>query len=139
MMQMTEHRPGAHHYVRRVAETELTIDDTVYRSSLILGARLLHSDWPVSQLDQLQEATVAPLLEHQPELVLIGCGLRPGLLPPRIQRLFLERGIGLECMSLAAACRTFNILMSENRRAIAGLILPTAPGSRQPSGDIPHD
>lgn len=122
-MQLTEHRPGSYHYVRRVTEHELTIDDASYQSSLVLGARLLIENWPVSGMHDLSESTVAPLLEHSPELVLIGCGDRAGFPSPQIQSLFLGRGIGLECMTLAAACRTFNILMSENRRAIAGLIL----------------
>lgn len=123
-MQLTEHRPGPYHYIRRIAADELTIDTTTYRSSLILGARLLVADWPVTDLDELDEASIAPLLEHDPELVILGHGERACFPEPRIQRLFLERGIGLESMTLAAAGRTFNILMSENRRAIAGLILP---------------
>lgn len=123
-MQLTEHRPGQYHFIRRVGEHELTIDESIHRSSLILGARLLIDDWPVHMLEDLDEATVAPLLNHGPELVILGHGVRPGFPDSGIQRLFLERGIGLETMTLAAACRTFNILMSENRRAIAGLILP---------------
>jgi uncharacterized protein len=123
-MQLTEHRPGAYHYIRRVGADELTIDTTTHRSSLILGARLLVEDWPVTDLNELDEANIAPLLEHDPELVILGHGERACFPDPRIQRLFLERGVGLESMTLAAACRTFNILMSENRRAIAGLILP---------------
>lgn len=127
-MQLTEHRPGRYHFIRRAGEHELTIDETTHRSSLILGARLLIEDWPVRALRDLDENTVAPLLEHAPELVIIGHGARPGFPAPEVQRLFLQRGVGLETMTLAAACRTFNILMSENRRAIAGLILPPAEG-----------
>lgn len=123
-MQLTEHRPGQYHYIRRVSEQELTIDETTHRNSLILGARLLIEDWPVRALADLDETTVAPLLELTPEVVIIGHGARPGFPAPGVQRLFLERGIGLESMTLAAACRTFNVLMSENRRAVAGLILP---------------
>lgn len=125
-MQLTEHRPGQYHFIRRVGEHELTVDESVHRSSLILGARLLIDDWPVHHLKDLDATTVEPLLEHAPELVILGHGARPGFPAPGVQRLFLERGIGLETMTLAAACRTFNVLMSENRRAIAGLILPAA-------------
>lgn len=126
MLQLTEHRPGAHHFVRRVGDHEIIINDTSYCNSLVLGARLLIDDWPVRGLSDLNEVTVGPLLEHAPELVVIGSGQRAGFPTPRIQHLFLQRGIGLECMSLPAACRTFNVLMSENRRAVAGLILPSA-------------
>ncbi len=127
-MQLTEHRPGRHHHIRRVAETEVTIDEVVHRRSLIVGAHLKIEDWPVRDLSDLDPATIAPLVEHQPELVVVGQGTRPSFPAPEVQRLFLERGIGLEVMTLSAACRTFNILMSENRRAIAGLILPGSEG-----------
>ena len=59
-----------------------------------------------------------------PELVILGFGQTQHFPSIEIQREFLKNGIGLECMNLAAACRTFNVLMSENRRALAGLILP---------------
>lgn len=123
MLQMTEHKPGQHHFIRAVRADGLVVDDQHHSASLIIGARLLHTEWPVHSLSDLNETTIAPLLEHQPELVVIGCGERPGFPGLDLQRLFVERGVGIECMSLSAACRTFNILMSENRRAVAGLIL----------------
>lgn len=128
MLQLTEQRPGPYHFIHQVAAHQITIDDRCYRSSLILGARLLVENWPVGSVPDLDPARIQPLLEHDPELVLIGCGDRPHFPSPQIQSLFLKRGIGLECMTLAAACRTFNLLMSENRRAVAGLILPVSDG-----------
>ncbi|MGY6555966.1 MAG: Mth938-like domain-containing protein [Wenzhouxiangella sp.] len=136
MMQLTEQRPGAYHYIRRVAADQLIIDDRSYQSSLILGARLLIEDWPVGSLADLDAERIEPLLAHQPELVLLGHGDRPSFLSPQLQSLFLARGIGLECMTLAAACRTFNVLMSENRRAVAGLILPSSDSPRPQAGQI---
>lgn len=126
MMQLTEHRPGQYHHIRKVLPDGIVIDDLHLASSVIVGARLLHPHWPVTGLADLNTDTVAPLLEHEPELVIIGCGQRPMFPDPGVQRLFLERGIGLECMTLAAACRTFNVLMSENRRAVAGLIIESS-------------
>ncbi len=123
MMQLTEHKPGNYHAVRSASSSQIVIDDQRFSTSLIVGARLLETGWPVQDLADLTETTIAPLLEHQPELVVLGCGEQGRFPSADIQRLFFKRGIGLECMSLTAACRTFNVLMSENRRAIAGLIL----------------
>ncbi|MCC5866617.1 MAG: Mth938-like domain-containing protein [Wenzhouxiangella sp.] len=122
-MQLTEHRPGDHHIVNRVDADAIWINQARHQRSLILGARLLIPDWPVTRLDELDNAAVQPLIHHQPELVLIGIGERQQFPAPAIQRAFLENGIGLECMTLAAAGRTFNVLMSENRRVVAGFIL----------------
>ncbi len=123
-MQLTEHKPGNHHVIRRVENHRITVDQTALESSFIVGARLLQPDWPVATLDELDETQCVPLLSHQPEVVLIGFGERQSLFPPSLQSIFHRQGIGVECMTLAAAARTFNILMSENRRALAAMILP---------------
>jgi uncharacterized protein len=123
-VQLTEHLPGDHHVIRSVDRTGIVVDAEHYSSSLIVGARLLIDDWPVRHLEDLDDERIAALIEHGPEVVILGIGERQHIATPELQRDFYRRGIGLECMTLAAACRTFNVLMSENRRAIAGLILP---------------
>ncbi len=127
-MQLTENKPGSWHTIRRVDDDGVLIDQTLYRDSLIVGARLLNENWPVQSFDDLTTDTIAPLLEHKPEVVILGFGLTQHFPSIDIQREFMKNGIGLECMNLAAACRTFNVLMSENRRALAGLILPLYSG-----------
>jgi uncharacterized protein len=123
-MTLTEHKPGNHYHIRKIDTDGVVINDRLYQTSLILGARLLHTDWPVTSYAELDSDTIKPLIEHQPEVVLIGIGQSQTIPDPRVQREFLKHGIGVECMTLPAACRTFNILMSENRRALVGLILP---------------
>ncbi|MFW5815575.1 MAG: Mth938-like domain-containing protein [Wenzhouxiangella sp.] len=124
MLNLTEHQPGNHHFIRRIDDDGVMINDQRFSSSVLVGARLLRDDWPVQALSDLDEHTIEPLLALQPELVVIGVGSRPQFPDARIQQLFFRHAIGLECMTLVAAARTFNILMSENRRALAGLILP---------------
>ena len=123
-MELTEHRTGNHHVVREVSAATVRIDQTTYDRSLIVGARYLETDWPVVSLADLDESTLSPLLQAKPELVVIGIGQVHQILDIEIQRTFIERGIGIECMTLPAAARTFNILMSENRRALTAFILP---------------
>jgi uncharacterized protein len=53
-----------------------------------------------------------------PEVVLIGTGERQSFLHPRILAPLIDQRIGVECMGLAAACRTYNILMGEGRRVV---------------------
>ncbi len=122
-MELTEHKPGNHHVVRAVTAHSVRIDQATYTASLILGARYLEPDWPVRFLSDLNETTLAPLFAPQPELVIIGAGQTHQVLGLEIQRAFIERGIGIESMTLPAAARTFNVLMSENRRALAAFIL----------------
>lgn len=126
-MQLIEHRPGNHHTIRRVTADFIWVDDQPFAASFILGARVLQTDWPVKQLDDLRSDRLSPLLELTPEIVIIGIGERQQVLPATVQADFHRQGIGVECMTLAAAARTFNILMSENRRALVGMILPDHP------------
>lgn len=127
-MQLTEHTPGDHYFIRSVTPQSVQINDDIHHASVILGARLLIGDWSVRSLGDLSEQTVAPLIEHSPEVVVLGAGTQQAFPSTDILRLFLSEHIGVECMTLDAACRTFNVLMSENRRALLGLILP---GSNQ--------
>lgn len=56
------------------------------------------------------------------ELFVLGCGSRLLFPLPEVRDRFREHGITLECMNTGAACRTYNILLSENRKVAAGLI-----------------
>ncbi|OYY84483.1 MAG: hypothetical protein B7Y34_00445, partial [Methylophilales bacterium 16-45-9] len=59
----------------------------------------------------------------KPELVLLGTGAKHLFLHPKHYQELSASGIALECMTTAAACRTYNILMSEGRNVAAALIL----------------
>jgi uncharacterized protein len=66
---------------------------------------------------------IEDFVRHAPELVLIGTGDRQVFPQAEILAPLLQRRIGVECMTLAAACRTFNLLASEGRRVIALLLI----------------
>jgi uncharacterized protein len=53
---------------------------------------------------------------------LIGAGRDPWRIPDRLRQRFRDAGISVDAMTTGAAAQTYNILLSENRRAGAGLI-----------------
>jgi len=59
----------------------------------------------------------------QPEIVVLGSGPRQRFPEPRLLAAIMTRGIGCEVMDTGAACRTYNVLVSEGRRAVAALLL----------------
>ena len=61
-----------------------------------------------------------------PEVVLLGTGSRQRFPHPRLSRPLADARIGLEVMSTAAACRTYNILMAEGRKVAAALLVEDA-------------
>lgn len=99
------------------------VNETRHTQSLIVLPALLATDWQVPDFEALAEAHFEYLAGLAPEVVLLGTGLRHRFVHPRLSRALTEAGIGLECMDTAAACRTFNILMSEGRHVAAALIL----------------
>lgn len=68
---------------------------------------------------------LAPLFETipLPEILLIGTGARHEMIDPALRALLKAKGLGLDTMDSGAACRTFNILLSEGRRVAAALLL----------------
>lgn len=122
-MDLTLHKPGDHHFIRSVGPEGITVTDTLYTSSLVLSADELLPDWPVRSVAELTEAHFEAALEMGPEIVILGTGRKQAFPPPKVMLMFYEKGIGFEAMTTEAACRTFNVLLSENRKAVAALIV----------------
>ena len=81
------------------------------------------TEWTTHEISQLNQADIEPILALQPEIVILGSSVLHQFPSQAINAAFLSRGIGLETMQLGAACRTFNVLLSEDRRVVAALLL----------------
>jgi uncharacterized protein len=90
-------------------------------SMIVLPERLL--PWPVAGFEALTEEHFALIAELKPEVVLLGTGGRLRFPHPRLTAPLTRARIGLEVMDVQAACRTYNILMSEERVVAAALVL----------------
>jgi uncharacterized protein len=123
-MPLTEDKVTTRHRISSYSDDTVSINETVYRQSLILTAETLLSPWPVTGLDQLSSENLAAIFESRPAVVLLGTGTRQHFPEARIFGLFGEQGIGLEVMDNGALCRTFNILVAEDRAVTAAIILP---------------
>ncbi|NRT55912.1 Mth938-like domain-containing protein [Sphaerotilus uruguayifluvii] len=94
-----------------------------WRSSVIVPWRGAVRAWPRSRVEDLQREDFDALLALEPELVIFGSGRTLRFVHPSITRGLIEARIGIECMDTAAACRTYNVLVSEGRRAVAALLI----------------
>lgn len=109
--------------VRSYSRAELRIGEEHVRSSCIVSAERLITDWPPARLEALAPEHLERIFELKPEVVLLGTGERQRFPPAEIRAAFAARGVGLEVMDLGAACRTYNILVQEERHAVAALFL----------------
>ena len=92
-------------------------------SSLIVMPDQVLLDWAPARFEDLSADHWAALLAQRPEIVLLGTGEQQRFPRPEILRPLTEAGIGVEVMTVKAACRTYNILVAEERRVAAALLL----------------
>ena len=109
--------------VRSYSRAELLIGEEHVRSSCVVSADRLITDWPPARFEALQPEHLDAIFQLQPEVVLLGTGERQRFPPAEIRAAFVARSVGLEVMDLGAACRTYNILVQEERHAVAALFL----------------
>lgn len=101
----------------------ITVNGQEHRASLVIPWRGELRPWPCRALDELTAGLFESLLALEPELVIFGSGTRLRFPSPALLRPLIERGIGIETMDTAAACRTYNVLAGEDRRVVAALLL----------------
>lgn len=90
-------------------------------SVLIFPVRTM--SWPVVSFDQVGEVALEAVLAHAAlDVLLLGCGGRMVMPPAALKAAFKARRIALEPMDTGAACRTYNLLATEERRVAAALI-----------------
>ncbi|MBC7803286.1 MAG: Mth938-like domain-containing protein [Candidatus Parcubacteria bacterium] len=89
-------------------------------SLIVMPEKLLR--WDALGFDELKEADFEPFLELNPEILLLGTGPKQRFPHPGLLQALTRKRIGVEAMDLMAACRTYNILMAEERRVAAALL-----------------
>jgi uncharacterized protein len=101
----------------------IEVNKTPYSQALIVQPDGEVMVWPVEESLDLTEDHFSMISGLQPELVIIGTGKKQVFLNPKILQPLIKAKIGFEMMDSQAACRTYNILMGEGRKALAAIIL----------------
>ena len=103
---------------------EFSFGGKSHRGALLISPGGIY-DWSAAGAS-LDEQSLLAFLDARKgpacDFLLIGTGPKHRLLPPALVESIERRGLGLEAMDTAAACRTYNILMAENRQFMAGLL-----------------
>lgn len=113
----------AGHVIRAYAPGQVTIDKEVITASVVVTPEHIVPDWPPQRFADLSAPIIDALVEHDPEIVLLGTGATLRFPAPGVVAGLYRRRIGVEVMDTAAACRTFNILSAEGRRVVAALLM----------------
>lgn len=108
--------------IQSYGDDYITVNNTNYKQSIIISAQLIIPQWSIHSLQDLNESSLEPLLELKPDVIILGHQGPMSPVPIKIAAYLSSKRMGIECMSIGSACRTFNVLISEQRMVVAGFI-----------------
>jgi len=112
---------GSRNAITGYGEGYVMVNGRRHEASLIvLPDRVV--PWEVSEFTRMAIEDFEKLKILDVEILLLGTGPTQRFPHPRLTAPLAEAGIGLEVMDLKAACRTYNILVAEERKVAAALL-----------------
>lgn len=122
-MDVTPLVPEGRQLVEGYGDGGFRVTGTVHRGPVIIFPERCVA-WPDGAIETLSVDSLAPVFEGDdvPEILLIGCGTSARFILPSLRAEIRARGPVVDAMDTGAACRTYNVLMSEARRVAAALI-----------------
>ena len=119
-MQLTRDS-SALYYIRAWEPGRLRVADRWLTGNVIIGTSEIIEDWTAIDPRDLTIADLEPALALSPAIIVLGTGTEQVLPDVELMAAAAQRSVGLEIMSTPAACRTFNVLLQEQRRVVAVL------------------
>lgn len=122
-MDITPIIPAERQVIQGYGEGFFRISGVVHKGSVIVLPERTHA-WSATALSEVTTENIGSVIGAEPkvELLLIGTGGQAGLVDRGLRESLRLRGIVVETMNTGAACRTYNILLAEERRVAAALI-----------------
>lgn len=115
-------QPLEKHTIQSYTDTEITINNHSYQQSLIVSHSTIITPWSLTNLADMTHAQLEELLALKPEVIVMGCEKSTLAIPYFASEQLAKQRIGIEHMSIGSACRTFNVLLSEERVVVGGFI-----------------
>ncbi|OIZ99755.1 hypothetical protein BEV13_05045 [Rickettsiella grylli] len=121
-MELTLDTGKGHYHIRAYGNNFIQINEQKFSQSLVVTPHRLIYPFPPQRCADCNSAHLHTIIELNPSIVVFGSD--ENLFPdPHLVNLFYRHNIGLEVMTFAAACRTYTVLMSEERHVAAVLLL----------------
>jgi uncharacterized protein len=115
-------RPTAINVFTAYGEGYVNVNNERFEKSLVVLPERVISDWPATSFDALSAEQLETLAGLGADIILLGTGNRLRFPRPELLRLLVKAGVGVEVMDIQAACRTYNILVAEERKVAAALL-----------------
>ena len=114
--------PADRQVIERYGRSGFRVTGMVYRGAvLVFPDRTL--PWDVAGRAAVTWESLMPVVEHGGvQILLLGLGRTMGAIPDKLRGESRAAGIVLEPMDTGAACRTYNVLVGEDRHVAAALL-----------------
>ena len=109
-------------FIKNYENHSLYIDDKIYSNNVLVTSAAVEN-WNLNDIDNLNIDDFKNVLDYKPEIIILGTGGNLVIPASNIINNIQNQGIGFEFMITDSACKTFNLLVSENRKVAAVLIL----------------
>lgn len=115
---------NAQNAIQAYSESQVKINEIIYEHNIVIKPHGEPEIWTLDNLAELDEDKLHVLMEGRPEIILIGhTGIGKNQFAPMAIRQYLANNrIGFETLSIGAACRTFNVLLAEDRAVVMGIL-----------------
>jgi uncharacterized protein len=121
-MKLHPNRPSVLNTITAYGPGFIEVNAQRIEHALLLMPEQPIAAWAPASFEDLVAAHFDAVLAAEPEVVLLGTGARQRFAHPRLTAALIARRIGVESMDTGAACRTYNILMTEGRKVMAALL-----------------
>jgi uncharacterized protein len=122
-MKFSEDNHAESNHISSYGTGFIQIQNKQVNTSVVISSTQLISNWEPNIFSELKTAHCDILFTSKPDVIILGTGKRQYFPERDILRLFAQQQIGIEVMDTASACRTFNILLSEDRNVVAALFM----------------
>lgn len=99
------------------------VGDIRIESPCVVTPQSIHADLLPDELASINASHFERLLDLSPEIIILGTGERQQFIDYSFIQALGSRHVGLEIMDTGAACRSFNILVAEDRAVVAALFM----------------
>ncbi len=121
-MDLTLQKNSSKTIIQNYENNKIYIDGKKFPYNLIITEDRVER-WEIENLQQLSFDSLKHIINKKPDIIILGTGEQAILPNQDIIDKVSENKIGIEFMTTKSACKTFNILLSEDRKVIALLIV----------------
>ncbi len=123
-MDLTPIVPAGRQVIERYGPSGFRVTGVIWRGPVLVFPDMTML-WTAAGVSAIAWESLSPVVEHGGvQILLLGLGSTMAIIAGELRAKLRASGISLEPMDTGAACRTYNVLVAEDRRVAAALMPP---------------